>query len=356
MKKKRSIVIGVVIVLIMGCALFSIILKRNHSNVQKDNFKSLGKYEKEYCDDWAFYNYGQSVNGVKGVEGIDIDVFGAWNITKGDKEVRVGIVDTGIDVNENKIKSHIFGEEKKIDGKDDDQNGYIDDINGWDFYNNDNSVYDKYSHDYHGTYVANEILRVAPNISIIPAKFMEGTKGSLDDAVEAIQYLIERGARIINCSWNFENYSKKMYNIIKNNPNVLFVCAAGNSNLNLDENKLYPCSYKADNIMTVGAIDSKGVISNVSGYGKKVDVLAPGVNVKVCLPENDIDYLEGTSISTAIVSGEAALILSINKNLTSSQIKEIIISSCIKKKSMSNWCSSEGYINVGLAVIQAGKY
>ncbi len=353
--KKHSIVIGVIIIVIV-CIVFLLIDKNNYSSVMKYKSKSLGKYEKKYCDDWAFYNYGQSVNGIKGVEGIDIDIFNAWDITKGDKEVCVGIVDTGIDINGNKINSHILREEKRIDSKDDDQNGYVDDINGWDFYNNDDSVYDKYSHDYHGTYIANEILKVAPNISIIPAKFMEGTKGSLEDAVKATQYLIDRGARIVNCSWNFENNSRAMYKIIKNNPNVLFVCAAGNSNLNLDKNKLYPCSYKLDNVITVGSIDSKGVISDVSGYGKNVDVLAPGVNVKVCLPENDIDYLEGTSVSTAIVSGEAALILSINKKLTPFQIKNIIITSCITKKDMAKWCSSKGYINVSLAAIQAGEY
>lgn len=350
--KKKYYEIGGIIGVTVVCLILLFFIK-----FETDKNKDITlNYEKEYFDDWAFYNYGQDINGVEGVEGIDINIFPAWNLTQGDSEVYIGVVDTGIETTGNKIEGHILKSKEKKNGIDDDNDGYIDDILGWDFYNNDNTIYDKYSHDYHGTYIANEILKVAPNVSIIPAKFMEGTKGDLKDAINAIQYVINRGARVVNCSWNFNNYSKELFRLIKKNPNVLFVCAAGNSNLDLDKNKIYPCSYSLDNILTVGAMDNQGIIADISGYGKSVDVLSPGVNIKACLPEGDIDCVEGTSIASAIVTGEAALILSINKKLTSLQVKKIIMRSCIIEKNTSKWCRAEGYIDIGLAVIQAKNY
>lgn len=142
--------------------------------------------------------------------------------------------------------------------------------------------------------------------------------------IHAIEYSIGRGARIINCSWSFTEYSEELYNIIKNNPDVLFVCAAGKEGIDLAENERYPCSYKLDNMISVGAIDNCGNIADTSGYGKCVNVLAPGLAIKTIFPEDDEDYIDGTSEAAAFVTAEAALILSVNDTLSPVQIKEII--------------------------------
>lgn len=298
-------------------------------------------------NDWALYNYGQSINGNKGVEGVDINIISAWDITKGEKGIIVAVVDSGVDSSSSKLKDcMLINSADPIDGKDNDQNGFNDDYYGWDFYNNDNSIYDDYLYDYHGTYICTTISKVAPDVKILPVKFLKSTSGSTEDAILAIKYAIDRGAKIINCSWNFQNDSNELYNLIKNNPDIVFVCAAGNMNVNLDEEKLYPCSFDLENMISVMSIDNSGEPYVASGYGRVVDVAAPGVDVEVSLPENDLTYVEGTSVSSAFVSGAVALMLSYDNTLTPKKIKSIINKSAKKLNSLDSLCYSEGCLNV----------
>lgn len=301
----------------------------------------------KFNNDWAICNYGQSINGVKGIKDIDINVRSAWEITKGNENVKVAVIDSGVDSSCNILKDKLLvNEYDPIDGVDNDQNGFTDDYNGWNFYDNNNIMYENYLHDYHGTYVASTISKVAPEITILPVKFLKGTSGSIEDVIPAIKYAISGGADIINCSWNFNDYSTELYEVIKSNPNILFVCAAGNSNINLDREDLYPCSYDLDNIISVMSIDNVGKNYCNSGYGSKVDIGAPGVKVLVTLPENDETLIDGTSVSTAFVSGAAALLLSENEDLTPIEIREIIRSSARKLKSLNLLCNSEGCLDI----------
>lgn len=282
----------------------------------------------QYIDDWAIYNYGQTVDEKIGIKGIDINIIPAWGITKGSSDVIVAVIDTGVDVNCNIFK------ETKI-------------LPGWDYYNNDSTIYDQYIHDYHGTYICSTIVKVAPKITLLPIKFMESTSGSVEDAVKSVEYAIEHGADIINCSWNFYDYNQALYDVIKNNPDVLFVCAAGNYNANLDDVQIYPCSYNLDNIISVLAVDSTGCIHSTSGYGKNtVHIAAPGANVKVVLPENDETYVDGTSVATAFVSATAGLVLSNNPSLTAIEIKEILLKSAKSLETIEDLCITGGMINV----------
>ncbi|MFR7828405.1 MAG: S8 family serine peptidase [Eubacterium sp.] len=138
---------------------------------------------------------------------------------------------------------------------------------------------------------------------------------------------------------------------------MLFVCAAGNSNLNLDNQSLFPCSYDLDNIITVMAVDNKGLPYNSSGYGENgVDIAAPGVNVKTTLPDDEETLISGTSVASAYVSGTAALLLSQNPKLTPVDIKEILIENSHKINDLKSKCKSKGIIDVS-ASFQAGmKY
>jgi subtilisin family serine protease len=280
--------------------------------------------------DWAIRNDGQVVNGSVGIDGIDINVIPAWNAyTRGDPSIVVAVVDTGIDASCDIIKDNILVED------------------GYDFYNNDATIFDDYLYDYHGTYVATTIALVAPNIKILPVKFMESTAGDIEDAVEAVQYALNYGAKIINMSWNFEEYNTELYGLIRDHPEVLFVNAAGNRNVNLNEEKLYPCSYDLENIITVMAIDNKGEIYEASGYGlNHVDIAAPGVDVKVIFPENDETTLSGTSVAAAFVSAAAALIISVDNTLMPVDIKDIIISSANKTDTLGSLCRAQGYLDI----------
>ncbi|MDE5974754.1 MAG: S8 family serine peptidase, partial [Eubacterium sp.] len=187
--------------------------------------------KKQYQYDWAMYNYGQTINESNGEVGVDINIIPILSKIENNKHTVVAVVDSGIDYsNDILVDKAYMNFEDPIDGKDNDNNGFIDDYYGWNFYNNNNSIFEDALYDYHGTYIATTISRIAPFSQILSVKFLKSTSGSPNDAISAVQYAIDRGARIINCSWNFSEENEKLYEIMKNNSQVLFVCAAGNLN------------------------------------------------------------------------------------------------------------------------------
>ncbi len=310
-------------------------------------------------NEWALYNFGQEIEDSKGIEGVDINWIKALDIyNKGNSQtVIVGVIDTGIYSSGVFLNNKIWINKKEsIDEQDNDMNGCIDDYFGWDFYNNDNTIYDNYAYDYHGTYIANAISQVAPDVQIIACKFMKGTRGSIKNAIEGIKYAIDNGARIINCSWCFEDSNSELEKIIKENRDVLFVCAAGNSCTDLDKSNSYPASYKFDNVISVMAIDNTGQVYEFSGYGMNVDVAAPGKDILVRVAEDDETYVDGTSISTAYVTAAATMLMSYNQNLTSVQVKEILIDSCKKCENLKGKLLSEGYIDIYNALLECENY
>ena len=194
------------------------------------------------------------------------------------------------------------------------------------------------------------IETVAPDVKIISSKFLKGTQGDAIDAVAAIDYAIENGAEIINCSWCFTEDEPEMLRLMAANENVLFVCAAGNSHLDLDDNKIYPSSYDLDNVISVMAIDNRGLIYEMSGYGLGVDIAAPGKDIWVELPEGDTTYVSGTSIAASFVTGAAALLKACDPSLTASDLREILMDTSTKSENLQGLCSAGGYLNVYDAV------
>lgn len=290
---------------------------------------------KNYNKQWAIYNSGQIVNGKKGKQGIDINIQKTWKKTKGVKNIIVAVLDTGIDKTDPNIKKSIYkNKNEKLDGRDNDHNGYIDDISGWDFYHKNNTVYDDYISDAHGTYIANILagshqkdsyFGVAPGITILPVKILHGADGNLEDIPEAIDYAYNRGARIFNCSFDFEANNKAIYKKMKKYSDAVFVCAGGKAGVNLDKYPIYPACYQLKNIISVGVINSKGELYNASGYGKIIDIYAPGENIEVEIGKGDRTFVDGTSAATAYVSGAFALLKSIDSKISNDEIKDIII-------------------------------
>ena len=161
---------------------------------------------------WPLLNQGQEILGQKGHPGVDIGALNAWNITSGDPNVVVGVLDTGIDTQHFGLRNSIYINTKEIpnNGIDDDNNGYVDDVSGYDFSNGDSSVFDNASSDAHGTHIAGiiasnfnqeGIVGIAPNAKILPLKFIDGNVGYTSDAIEAIEYAKKMGVKIINMSW-----------------------------------------------------------------------------------------------------------------------------------------------------------
>lgn len=246
---------------------------------------------------WGLENIGQEVYGIAGTPDMDIDINDAWQKTKGDNQIVVGVIDTGVDINHPDLINNIWTNPYEIagNGKDDDLNGYIDDIHGWDFYNKDNTVFDREDGDYHGTHVSGTIaasnntigvVGVAPNVKIVPLKFIGPNGGDTEDAILAIEYAKKMGIRILNNSWGGGGFSQALHDAIQNS-GTLFVVAAGNDSLNIDINADYPSNYECDNILTVAALNNNGLLdTEYSNYGvNNVDVAAPGTGILSTVPK-----------------------------------------------------------------------
>lgn len=335
---RRKCIFGVIIMaLLCACAC----------KMKAENKYGFGENE------WALYNYGQEINGSPGVACVDINILEVGELIDNPSGVVVGLVDTGVEFTSENINNILWKNQDEIadNGIDDDKNGYIDDVYGWDFYNRDASIYDDYLYDYHGTYIANMLGKIVPNVEIVSSKFMKGTQGDAIDAIEAIEYAIQNGAEIVNCSWCFEREEEQLYTLISENPDVLFVCAAGNSNLNLDEVQVYPASYSLDNVISVMAIGNTGEKYECSGYGLNVDIASPGKDIEVVLPEGDVTYVSGTSIATVFVTSAAALLKSYDQELTPNEIKTILIESAHRTQALKGLCKAGGFLDVQTAII-----
>jgi subtilisin family serine protease len=221
---------------------------------------------------WGMKNTGQTIEGIPGTPGIDIKAETAWTKTKGSSSVVVAVIDTGTDINHPDLKDRIWKNPGEIagDGIDNDKNGYVDDVNGWDFYNVDNTVYDSYDGDEHGTHVSGTIAGtsntigvtgVAPNIKILPLKFIGPYGGYTSDAILAVNYAKAKGVKITNNSWGGGGFSQALMDAIKGS-NSIFIAAAGNDGTNNDTTPSYPASYNLQNILAVAALNNQGNIAN----------------------------------------------------------------------------------------------
>ncbi len=288
------------------------------------------KFDKQ----WGLQNNAQDVEGHIGRAGVDINAVSAWDITKGSNTVLVGVLDTGIDIEHEDFENVIYENPGEIakNSTDDDGNGYVDDVNGWDFVNADNTVYDSGSLDLHGTHAAGIIAAnannkgitgVAPNIKLLPLKFINGNWGYTCDAIDAIEYAMSMGVKIINCSFGGTDNNFALKDTMVNS-GILFVCSAGNRGADVSISPVYPACFDIPNVLSVASIDSMGVISPYSSYGNKIHVAAPGINILSTTPDNTYDYYSGTSASAPFVSGIAALLKSDSPTMNYEQIAQRI--------------------------------
>ncbi len=330
-------------------------LKRRRNIRAFEQYNSANKYggnhhksaeaievkEDFYQLQWGIENIGQTLY-QEGITGIDANVKKAWSITTGSERVLVGVLDSGLDINNVDLQGNIYVNEREVAGNgcDDDGNGYIDDVRGWDFLNNDNSVYDSAIEDSHGTYVASILgaplddvgmVGICPNVSIVPLKFMSSVDGGdTSDAIRAIEYAKNIGVKIINCSWSGSTYNPALEEAMRRS-GILFVCASGNEGIDLDKIPMYPACFELENVISVGAIDNQGDVPSYSNYSKtRVDVLAPGDAILGQFPGNMYYATSGTSAAAPFVAGEAALIYSINFRWDSRDIKKCIMRNVTK--------------------------
>ena len=271
---------------------------------------------------------------------VGADVTDAWAYSTGDGVI-VAVLDSGIDISHSDLENSIYVNSQEIpnNGVDDDNNGYIDDIYGWDFFNADNSVNDvaSYYDQWHGTHVAGIIAAekdndigiagVAPEAKILPVKIFEGGVAYTSQIIDAIAYAESMGAKIINCSWGSRYENQALEETIASS-SALFVCATGNNLYNMDNYPVYPAAYSTthDNVISVAAVDESGLLCRFSNYGENsVDIAAPGAGILSTWINEKYQSIDGTSMSAAYVSGAAALVFSKGTYDTASTVKERLI-------------------------------
>jgi subtilisin family serine protease len=289
--------------------------------------------------------------------------------------VIVAVVDTGMQMDHPQLRKQVatnagelgldsFGRDRSANGVDDDANGFIDDSAGWDF-----TVNSPLTKDYtgHGTHVAGVIAAahtdtiaqaasyvqgMAPLAKILPLAFLDDSgSGSMLDGVLAIQYAVNRGAKVINASWGGASCSRSLKDTIAKleTQGVIFVSAAGNDGMNIDRTPMYPAALSLPAQIVVGATGERDFMAEYSNYGSiHVHLFAPGTDIVSTFPKGAMASLSGTSMATPFVAGAIALLLSAEPGANVAKIRQALYSSAFKRSEYLS--ASQGRMNLAQAL------
>jgi uncharacterized repeat protein (TIGR02543 family) len=327
-----------------------------------------------------------------GTIGVDVNAVEAWKLLGDTEGVIVAVIDTGVKYDHKDLAANMWKNPNETpgNGKDDDGNGYIDDVHGISLLRSEDgkslSSGNPMDDNGHGTHVAGTIgatsnaygaVGVAWNSKIMALKFLDAEgSGSMNDAIRCIDYAIAHGAKVINASYGGYDTSSNKRKTERDAINraleagVVFVAAAGNEGQNNDLinkfkkndreyfGRMYPASHGLANVISVAAIDRNGGLADFSNYGvSKVDLAAPGVAIvsTYYLEDKEFVYLQGTSMAAPHVAGAAALLLSREPNLTPSQVRQRLIDTVTPLSSLKGKILSGGMLNAHAALLAAPK-
>ena len=314
---------------------------------------------------WGLNNSGQS----GGVVDADIDAPEAWNTTTGSRSVVVAVIDTGVDYTHPDLAANAWRNpgETAGDGIDNDGNGYVDDVYGWDFANNDANPMDDNGH---GTHVSGTIGAVGNNgvgvagvswqVSIMGLKFLSASgSGSTSAAIAAVNYATRMrrdfGINVVasNNSWGGGGFSTALRDAIDagGRAGILFVAAAGNEATNIDTTPSYPAGYTSTSIISVAATDRSNRLASFSNVGvTNVDLAAPGASIYSTLPNNRYGTYSGTSMATPHVTGAVALLAAARPAATATELRSAILAGTQPVASLAGKVATGGLLNVDAAL------
>jgi len=321
---------------------------------------------------WGMHNTGQT----GGTDDADIDAPEAWDIIHDACDIIVAVIDTGVDYTHPDLAANIWINEAELNGEsgvDDDENGYVDDIRGWDFYDDDNDPMDYRGHGTHcaGTIGAignnsEGVVGVCWNVKLMAVHIShyatEGWVTFASNAAEGIEYAVENGAKVLSNSWGGPTHVQALKDAIDGADanGVIFVAAVGNDyGNNNDSNPVYPCSYDCNNIISVMATDHTDEVAYYSNYGPtSVDIGAPGgetnysedEGILSTIPYEGYAFYQGTSMAAPHVAGACALVWAARPNFTYLQVKDAIMQSADPLASLDGLCVSGGRLNLYNAV------
>ena len=329
----------------------------------------------------------QPVTSVKAVSGIDISLPEARaKYSGGRRETIVAIIDTGVDYRHEDLQNVLWVNKGEIPGNgiDDDGNGYVDDVNGWNFYDDNNVIYNG-KDDAHGTHIAGTIVAnnntkgvagIAGNstvkIMVLKALGGDDESGSTSGIIEAIKYAESMGATICNFSFGTDKPDRYLEEAIRDSE-MLFVVAAGNGDentgigYNIDTRPIYPASYRYNNIITVANLQADGNLHTSSNYSNNhVDLAAPGARILSTIDTASFNagyasgkmsspyaYMTGTSMAAPYVVGTAALLYSDFPGITISQVRQSILGGVKVLPELVGKVSTGGMLNADRAYAYA---
>jgi subtilisin family serine protease/putative cell wall-binding protein len=331
-----------------------------------------------FPEQWALNNTGQ----LGGTPDADIDAPEAWAISEGDASVVVAVLDTGVDLDHADLVDRLWTNTGEIPGNliDDDGNGFVDDVNGWDFYGTDvdadgNPIPDNYPDDetWHGTSVSGAvaatkntvgIVGVAPGVTIMPVRVCY-YDCPLAMIVEGINYAISNGANIINMSFGVGTFDQPLADAVaaSSSADIVVVAAAGNSGADNDATPMYPANLTSPNVISVAATDrddrlvipadSLGWSSNIGAA--TVDLAAPGRDIKLATNTGGWKTASGTSFASPIVAGAAALVRSVLPGASATTVKQILLDTVDPLDSLTGKTLTGGRLNAAAATALAAN-
>lgn len=295
--------------------------------------------------------------------GVDIDAPEAWSKTVGSRSGPIiAVLDTGVDVSHPDLAANIWTNTREIpgNGRDDDGNGVVDDVHGYDAYYDDGEPEDK---DGHGTHCAGTIGAVGNNgrgvvgvnwqARIMPIKIFNNNdkpRTSTSAMLRGISYAGRHGARITSNSWGGPGRSRSVERAFQKSK-AFHLMAAGNDSQDNDDKPHYPSNYSVSNSLAVASITRSGKLSSFSNYGKEtVDIAAPGSSIYSTVPGGGYGYKSGTSMATPHVAGVAGLALTLNPRLSNSQLKSALLSSVQPVSGLQEKVASGGWVNADRAL------
>jgi hypothetical protein len=309
----------------------------------------------------------------------------AWTAHRGSTNTVVAVIDTGIDYDHPDLEQNVwvnpgesgvdgFGTDRATNGIDDDANGFVDDVRGWDFYNDDNDASDGHSH---GTRCAGHIgavgsngvgvVGVCWNVGILPLKmWSDSGQATLSDAIEAFAYVAGMrtqgiNVRVISVSWGLDEEEdgepEGLREVLQacGDAGILCTASAGNDNVDIDATPRYPACYDLSNVLTVAATAADDTKSGTSSYGvTNVDLAAPGVNIWSTALNGGYAISSGTSRSSPYVAGVAGLLWDLHPQRGLDKIRAAILQGTDPVPALAGITATGGRLNALGAMLQLG--
>lgn len=316
----------------------------------------------DFEQQWHLHNTGQT----GGTSDADIDAPEAWGVTTGSSTVVVAVIDSGMDLNHPDLTPNLWTNPDEIPNNnlDDDNNGYIDDIHGWNFVSNTASPMDDNGHGTHTAGIVGAsgnnalgVSGVSPLVKLMPLKFLSTSgSGTNSDAIDAIRYATSKGVFLSSNSWGGSGFSQAMKDAIDdaNTAGVGFIAAAGNSGISNDLYPDYPASFTSTNLISVAATDSSDSLVWFSNFGaQSVHLAAGGHQILSTGLGGGIEIMSGTSMAAPQVSGAAALLKAANPSLSFAQVRTMLLATTDPLPSLTNKTQTGGRLNAASALIPA---